>query len=142
MNNPIYVDKSEELYRRISSNKFNTKTPDQYIVEPSGKITITSSAFLGGEKPSVNRAKLTGFKPECTKKNSTDGVISIKAADIKAIKIRDYTADVEITPSDDNPAHAEIVLTPEPENMTRSLLSNLRDALARKATCIVNPNPL
>ena len=33
MNNPTYVDKSEELYRWILSNKCNTKTPPQYIVE-------------------------------------------------------------------------------------------------------------
>ncbi len=141
MDNPTYVDKSEELYRRILSNKFNTKTPSQYVVD-SAKIIIKSEAFLGGEKPSVNRAKLTGFKPKCTRENSTDGVISIKAADIKRIKVRHHAADVEITPSDDNDAHAEIVLIPKPNNMTRSLLRNLRDALARKAVCIIPPNPL
>lgn len=140
MNNPTYVDKSEELYRRILSNKCNTKTPDQYIVEPSGNIRIKSPAFLGGNRPSVDRAKkLT--KPECTKCEPTDGVVSIKAADIKPIKIRNYTADVEITPLDCNPAHAEIVLIPEPEKMTKRILSGLRDALARKATCILKPNP-
>ena len=110
------------------------------IVEASGNIRITSPAFLGGDRPSVDRAKkLT--KPECTKRNPTDGVLSIKAADIKTIEIRNYTADVEVTPLDCNPAHAEIVLIPEPEKITRSILSGLRDALARKATCKIDPNP-
>ena len=149
MNNPTYVDKSEELYRRILSNKCNTKTPPQYIVEASGNIRITSPAFLGGDRPSVDRAKKI-TKPECTKRDPTDGVVCIKAADIKPIKIRNYikpikirnyTADVEITPLDCNPAHAEIVLIPEPEKMTDSMKSNLRDALARKATCILRPIP-
>jgi len=141
MNNPTYVDKSEVLYRRISSNKCNKKTPPQYTVEDSGNIRVRSEAFLGGEKPSVYRQKLVG-KPECVDKKSTDGVISIKAVDIKAIRIREHAGDVEITPLPDNPAHAEIVLVPQPCKMTRSLLSHLRDALAREATCIVEPNPL
>ena len=142
MNNSTYVDKSEVLYRRILSNKCKKKTPSQYTVEPSGNIRILSPAFLGGDRISVYRAELIGFKPECVDKKSTDGVISIKAVDIKAIRIREYAGDVEITPLPNNAAHADIVLLPTPDKMTRSLLSNLRDALARKATCIVEPNPL
>ena len=144
MDNPKYADKSELLYRRISSNKFNNKTPPQYIVEISGKIRITSSAFLGGERPSVDRAKLTGFKPESTRKRGkpTDGVISIATEAVETIELRHYTGAVKIKPEPDNDAHAEIVLIPKPDRMTKSLLSDLRDALARKATCIVKPDPL
>lgn len=144
-----YVEKSELLYRRILSNKCNKKTPPQYTVEDSENIRITSAAFLGGEKPSVYRQKLVG-KPECIDRKPTEGIISIKAVDIKAIKYGDYTADVEITPSDDNPAHAEIVFTPEPipvegklsKTKIRDMQSDLRDDLARKATCVIKPNPL
>ena len=149
MNNPTYVNKDEVLYRRILSNKYNKKTPPHYAVEGSENITIRSEAFLGGQKPSVYRQKLVG-KPECIDKNSTEGIISIKAVDIKAIKFEDYTADVEITPLDNNPAHAEIVLIPEPipekgelsKTKIRDMLSRMRDALARKATCVIKPNPL
>lgn len=145
-----YVEKSELLYRRISSNKYSSKKkPPHYTVEPSGKIRIRSEAFLGGEKPSVYRQKLVG-KPECVDRDPTEGIISVNALDIKAIKFGDYTADVEITPLDDNPAHAEIVLIPEPipveeklsKTKIRDMRSKLRDALARKATCVIEPNPL
>lgn len=92
-------------------------------------------------------------KPECIDRKPTEGIISIQAIHIKAIKIKNYAADkviriknyaadVEITPLDNNPAHAEIVLIPEPKKMTRGMLSDLRDELARKATCIIKPNPL
>ena len=143
MDNTIYVDKPEVLYRRISSNKCkkNKRIPDHYTVEPSGKIRILSPAFLGGEKPSVYRKVIVG-KPECIDKKPTEGIISIKAADIKAIRFRGHAGDVEITPLPDNPAHAEIVLLPKPCKMTKGLLSRLRDELARKATCEINPNPL
>ena len=142
MNNPTYVDKFEVLYRRILSNKCNKKTPPQYTVEPSGNIRILSPAFLGGDRISVYRAELMGFKPECVDKKSTDGVISIKAVNIKAIRIREYAGDVEITPLPNNTAHADIVLLPTPDKMTKGLRSDLRDVLARKATCEINPNPL
>lgn len=147
MNNPTYVDTSEVLYRRISSNK-HTKTPPQYTVKDSDNIIIRSTAFLG-DKPSVDRKKLVG-KPECINRDPTEGIISVKAEDIKAITYGDYTADVEITPTDDNPAHAEIVWIPEPipvkgklsKNKIKVMRSRLRDALARKATCVIKPNPL
>ena len=142
MNDSTYTDKSEELYRRILPNKLNDKTPDQYFVEPSGKIRIKSPAFLGGNKPSVDRAKLTGFKPKKTKDKSTDGIISIIAKDIKSIHIGNYVANVKIERLPDNPAHAEIVLTPETDNVPDSVMSKLRKQLARKAVCIINPTPL
>lgn len=145
MTNPTYTDKSELLYRRISSNKFS-KTPDQYIVDPfdNDNITITSCAFLGGKKPSVDRAKLIGFNPKITRDRGepTDGVISITTKAVETIEIRHYTGAVKIKPEPDNDAHAEIVLIPKPDNMTKGLLSDLRDALARRATCIIKPNPL
>ena len=138
-----YVDKSELLYRRISSNRCSSKRkPPHYVVEkPSNKIRIISGAFVGGNNPSVYRKEVVG-KPECIDKKSSEGIISIKAVDIKAIEIRDYKVDVKITPSDDNPAHAEIVLIPESDKIPRSVLSRMRDQLARKATCIIEPNPL
>ena len=142
MDNTTYVDKFEVLYRRISSNKCsNKRKPPHYTVEPSGKIRIISGAFVGGEKPSVYREEIVG-KPECIDKKPTEGIISIKAANIKAIRIREHAGDVEITPLPDNPAHAEIVLLPKPCKMTRGLLSRLRDELARKTTCKIKPNPL
>ena len=70
MNDPEHIENGEELYRRFESNEFNTKTPPQYIVKASGDIKFQSAAFLGGERPSVDRSKLR-FKPEETKKKMT-----------------------------------------------------------------------
>ena len=143
-NNSTYTDETEMLYRRILPNKLNDKTPDHYFVEPSGKIRIKSPAFLGGKKPSVDRAKLIGCNPNITRARGkpTDGIILMISSDIKSIHIGNYIADVKIAPLPGNPAHAEIVLTPETDNVPKSVLSKLRKQLARKATCIVHPIPL
>ena len=79
---------------------------------------------------------------KCIDKKSSEGIIGIKAVDIKAIEIRDYKVDVEITPLPDNAAHAEIVLIPESDEIPRTVLSKMRDLLARKATCVIEPNLL
>ena len=143
MSNTSYVDKSELLYRRISSNKCSSeKKPAHYIVEkPSNKVRVISGAFVGGKNPSVYRQIIVG-KPECIDKESWEGIISIEAVDIKAAKYKGYKADVKITPLPDNPAHAEIVLIPDSAKIPRTVLSRIRDQLARKATCVINPNPL
>ena len=146
-NNSKYVDKSELLYRYIRSNKVNTN-PKHYTVEESGNILIDRAAFLGGVKPSVNRAKLTRC-PKDTKERCSDGVIGIWTKDVKAISLPDYpnyTVDVEITPKitpeKTNIAHAEIVLLPEQNGMTRSISRLFRKSLADISVCIVKPNPL
>lgn len=142
-NNSKYVDKSELLYRYIRSNKVNTN-PKHYTVEESGNILIDRAAFSGGVKPSVNRAKLTRC-PKDTKDKTSDGVIGIWTKDVKAISLPDYpnyTVDVEITPEKKNKAHAEIVLLPEQNRMSRSVSRLFRKSLADISVCIIKPNPL
>ena len=142
-NNSKYVDESELLYRYIRSNKVNTN-PKHYTVEESGNILIDRAAFLGGVKPSVNRAKLTRC-PKDTKERCSDGVIGIWTKDVKAISLPDYPnyiVDVEITPEKKNKAHAEIVLLPEQNGMSRSISRLFRKLLADISVCIVKPNPL
>ena len=142
-NNSKYVDESELLYRYIRSNKVNTN-PKHYTVEESDNILIDRAAFSGGQKPSVNRAKLTRC-PKDTKERCSDGVIGIWTKDVKAISLPDYpnyTVDVEITPEKTNIAHAEIVLLPEQNSMSRRISRLFRKSLADISVCIVKPNPL
>lgn len=142
MNNPDYIDNDEELYRRIELNELNTKTPPHYIVKASGEIKIESAAFLGGERPSVDRAKLQD-KPEDSKKNVTDGIISVTAEDVRAISIQDYTTDVEHVPLENNDAHSEIVLNSNRDGISNSRKrrahSYLRRGLADIAVCKIKP---
>jgi hypothetical protein len=138
MNNPDCIDNDEELYRRIELNELNTKTPPHYIVKASGEIKIESAAFLGGERPSVNRAKLK-CKPEDTKKNVTDGIISVTAEDVRSISIQDYTTDVEHVPLENNDAHSEIVLNSNRNGVSKGAFSKFRRGLADIAVCKIKP---
>lgn len=150
MNKKTYVGKDERLYRRILSNKYNQKTGDHYTKDKKyGKIEIKDQAFMGGNKPSVFRSDFI-CNPENVKKEDSNGVIMIEAVDIKSITMENYRADAEIDDPDNNPAHAEIVFVPDIEsdenNLSKSKIrrmrGNLRDALARKSICIIDPNPL
>lgn len=134
------LDDDEKLYRWITLNKLNKKTPPHYIEKPSGEIDIQPEAFLGGERPSVDVARINCFKPEKTKKYPTDGIISFTVKDVRSISIRDYTTNVEHVPLPDNNAHAEIVLVSDRKNIPRSVRSNLRRGLASKAVCEIKPN--
>ena len=139
MNNSEYIDGDEELYRRIILNERNDKTPDHYIVKASGEIKIESAAFLGGNRPSVDRAKLKHFKPEDTKDHPTDGIISVITEDVRSISIQDYTTDVKHKPTCNNEAHSEIVLKSNRNGVSKRALSNLRRALADIAVCKIKP---
>ena len=150
MSNSNCIDDLEELYRWILPNSLNTKTPPHYTVEPSGKIRIEPDAFLGGKRPSVDRAKLNNCDPEKIKKHSTDGVISIRAGDIRIIQIPDCTAGVEYTPirdndnpSENNEAHSEIVLcSTNASRVSNSKHKKFRRLLAEMSVCIIEPKPL
>ena len=146
MNNSDYVDDTEGLYRRILPNKLNTKTPPHYIVKASGEIKIESAAFLGGERVSVDRAKLNDFNPDATKECCTDGIISVIAEDIRSIIIQDHTTDIEYKPINGNKAHSEIIISPNRDGISnsrkREALSDLRRGLANIAVCKIKPTPL
>ena len=141
-NNSKYVDEIELLYRYIRSNQENPNE-NYYTVEESDNILIDKAAFSSGN-PSVNRAKLTRC-PKDTKKRPSDGVIGIWAKDVKEIGLPDYpnyTVDVKITPDENNIAHAEIILLPEQDRISRSVSRLFRKMLADISVCIIEPNPL
>lgn len=119
MNDPDNIDNDEELYRWFVSNELNTKTPPHYTVKTSGEVKIQFGAFLGGERPSVDRAKLRS-KPEDTKKNVTDGILSVITEDVRSLSIQDFMVDVKYEPNDDNKAHSEIILSPNRDGLSKS----------------------
>ena len=45
----------------------HANTPQHYIERQSGEIEIQPEAFSGGERPSVDIAKINCFKPKKTK---------------------------------------------------------------------------
>lgn len=140
-NNSEYADELELLYRYFRSNKHNPNEK-HYTKEASDKILIDRAAFSSGN-PSVNRAKLTRC-PIDVKNNPSDGVMGIWTKDVLAIRLPDhpnYTVKVKITPDLNNIAHAEIVLLPEQDRMSRSVSRLFRKMLADISVCIIDPNP-
>lgn len=143
-NNSKYVDEIELLYRYFRSNEHNPNVK-HYTKEESDNILIEidKAAFSSGN-PSVNRAKLTRC-PKDTKRRPSDGVMGIWTKDVKAIRLPDYpnyTVNVKITPEKDNKAHAEIVLLPEQDRISKSVSRLFRKMLADISVCIIEPNPL
>ena len=147
MNNFDNIDDTEELYRWILPNKLNDKTGPHYDISDSGDIIILNCAFLGGKKPSVDRAKFKCFDPKNSrrKNNLTDGVISITAEQVKSVIIENYTVNIEYKPLPNNKAHSQIVLCPKikglSKNSEKTALSDLRRGLAENAILRVKPVP-
>ncbi len=141
-NNSKYADEIELLYRYFRSNEDNPNVK-HYTKEESDNILIDRAAFSSGN-PSVNRAKLTRC-PIDVKDRPSDGVMGIWTKDVKAIRLPDYpnyTVNVKITPEQNNIAHAEIVLLPEQDRISRSVSRLFRKMLADISVCIIEPNPL
>ena len=129
----------------LNQMSLTLKHPPHYIVKASGEIKLQSAAFLGGERPSVDRAKLRS-KPKDTKENDTDGILSVITEDVRSISIQDFTVDVKYEPFDDNKAHSEIIIIPNRDGISNSrkkgALSDLRRGLADIAVCEIKPNPV
>jgi len=137
------VTDDEKLYRRIPNN------PKLYTVE-NGITRFSSQAFNDRKmEPSVDRAKLCNNDPTHTQHDSSDGVISLIAGDIRAIGTveqydkkghLEYTHTIDVIPVPiknqpplpDNPAHASIIA--EPEYRNEKTFRRLKQALARLAT--------
>jgi len=138
-----FVADDEVLYRRVP----NTTSHFAY---PEGRLHISSSAFNDpARKPSVDRARLRGNKPNLTKVRPTDGVVSLIARDVRAIanvvqqdqlgEVRQrHSVDVAPAPLEPcgqapgNPAHALIVT--DPALASNSAFDRLKESLARLAT--------
>ena len=141
-NNSKYADEIELLYRYFRSNEDNPNEK-HYTKEESDNILIDRAAFSSGN-PSVNRAKLTRC-PKDVKDKPSDGVMGIWTKDVNAIRLLDhpsYNVKVKITPDENNIAHAEIVLLPEQDRISRSVSRLFRKMLADISVCIIEPNPL
>ena len=141
----------EELYRSVR-NELGL----EYIYY-DGKLRIRSDAFRDlNKKPSVDRAKLKEFSPFCSKLSNTDGIVSLIAADVRAIgtvKTGSQNADVIVHAVDviydpnpksdlENYAHSQIVVNPDffrtdifdTNSKKERTFYKLKRALARLAT--------
>ena len=134
------VEDHEELYRNVRRNW----NPPHYTRE-DGKLVIEYHAFYdGGVQASVDRAKLLNFDPSRALLNSTNGIVSMRAGDVRRIgdinKVGDsvdHAVDVVFCPECDRPAHSLIIMKPEhfaSGTKQRNAFRFLQKALARLAT--------
>ena len=110
---------NEELYRNVRG-KLEDK--EYSIQDENSELSITSF-WDRSKKPSVDRAELKDFDPASALLCKTNGIVSIKASDVRAIGtvktkhanevIADHAVDVIPDPNPDNPAHAIIIVKPE-----------------------------
>ena len=152
MNKNASIWDDEELYRSIRGEL----DAEEYIFD-RGKLQIRSNAFRDiSKKPSVDRAKLKEYTPFCSQLSDTDGIVSLIAADIRAIgtvKTKDKDAEVIIHAVDviydpnpksdpENYAHSQIVINPDffqgdifdTNSKKERTFYKLKKALARLAT--------
>ena len=137
------VENDEELYRNVRKNW----KPPHYTWK-DGRLVIEYHAFWDSSPskfPSVDRAKLLNFNPHRALKNETNGIVSIRAGDVRGLtdvvtKTDDRTTvhDVDVVPAleEDNHAHAQITVDPDYLGSKRDrdkTFKRLQRALARLA---------
>ncbi|WP_392532507.1 hypothetical protein [Nostoc sp. C117] len=131
------VTDDELLYRCIFCGSGH-----YYHIRESG-LELSSQAFTDrNHAPSVDRAKLCGYDPQCTQKNPDDGVVSLIAGEVRMINVSqndqkgnplfNYKIDVCPRPTDDNPSHAQI--EPSPDYTNKGTFRKVAEKLARLAT--------
>ena len=152
------VQDDEELYRNVRG-----KLEDKEYSIQEGKLIIEPHAFWDPAKkpapknPSVDRAKFIHCVPASALLSKTNGIVSIKAGDVRAIGtvktkhenevIAEHAVDVIPDPTRENPAHAIIIVKPElfgSTNKQKNAFSLLQIALAKLATkngWTLKPNP-
>ena len=137
------ISGEEQLYRSVRGEIRD----NEYTYDSTGRLKIRSDAFRDrNKKPSVDRANLREFNPSLSRLNETDGIITLLAADVRAIgdvtthideRPVSYRVDVEYAPLAQNPAHSQIVVYPEyfgSKTKQKNAFYLLRVALARLAT--------
>ena len=143
MNSREPVQDNEELYRNVRG-----KLEDKEYSIQEGKLRIEYHAFWDSSlKPSVDRAKLKDFDPASALLCQTNGIVSIKAGDVRAIGAvktkhanevkADHAVDVIPDPTCENPAHAIIIVKPEffdSKSKQKNAFKLLQIALAELAT--------
>ena len=136
------VQNDEELYRNIRGNP----EYDEYTYNKVGKPIIQTKAFFDSDmKPSVDRAKLVD-SPTNALLDSTNGIVSLMAKDVRSItgvkttvknETTVHAVDVVYDPVCERLAHSLIIVNPEyPDvgNQQKKAFRRLRRALARLAT--------
>ncbi len=146
------VRNDEELYRSVRGKL----EAEEYIIE-RGKLRIRSNAFRDkNKKPSVDRAELKESNPCLSKRDDTDGIVSLITADVRTIgevKTRDKNADVVVhsvdviydpNPKSDPKNHAHSYISVDPDffdtdtfdtkSKRERTFNKLRVALAKLAT--------
>lgn len=153
MNHSEHVQDDEELYRSVRG-----KLEDKEYSIRKGELIIEPAAFQDRYKqPSVDRAKLIDYNPALSQKSKTDGIVSIRAGEVRAIgsvktrigngDVDDHAVDVVPDPTRENPAHAKIIVRPEfwgSNSKQKNAFKLLRIALAKLATkngWIIEPSP-
>ena len=130
-NDPVRDD--ETLYRSIRGDE-----EAEHYTYDGGELTIRPKAFMDrSRKPSVDRAELRGCDPSLSRLDETQGVVSLIASDVRAIKLDVHTVDVIYNPTSENPAHSQITITPEccvTTSKQDRVFRSLRTALADIAT--------
>ena len=143
MNSSEPVQDDEELYRNVRG-----KLEDKEYSIQDGKLIIEYHAFWDSSlKPSVDRAELKNHDPASSLLSNTNGIVSINAGDVRAIGtvktkhknevIANHAIDVIPDPTDENPAHALIVVRPEffdSKSKQKNAFKLLQIALATLAT--------
>lgn len=116
------VEDDEVLYHGVPNGCFTTA---------DGLLKLTSTAFNDRtQNPSVDRAKLCGFNPASTRKNPTDGVVSLTALSVRQI------ADVVQNDKHGNPKFTYAIdVIPDPVKDDPVLSDNVAHALV-----VTNPN--
>ena len=142
MNKNDFIRDDEVLYRSIRG-----RYGEEYSYDNIGKLKISSEAFRDRErKPSVDRAELKESNPSLSKRNDTDGIVSLITADVRAIgtvKTKNqnmdtivHAVDVIYNPIRENPAHSKIIVNPEffgSKNKQKNVFKLLQLALAELA---------
>ena len=153
MNHSKHVQDDEELYRSVRG-----KLEDKEYSIQKGKLIIEPAAFQDRyNQPSVDRAKLIDYNPALSQKSKTDGIVSIRVSEVRAIgtvktrigngDVDDHAVDVIPDPTYENPAHAKITVKPEfwgSKSKQKNAFKLLRIALAKLATkngWIIEPSP-
>ena len=137
------VQDDEELYRNVRG-ELESK---EYSYDDTGKLIIQPEAFRDrSKKPSVDRAKLTGFTPSLVLLNRTNGIVSLVTGDVRTIgevktEIEDeavvHAVDVVYDPIPGNTAHSQITVIPDlfgSPTKQKKVFKFLQKALARLAT--------
>jgi len=139
----VEIPDSERLYRRVLSGR------GQVMRDSGGRLRISSMAFEDrGRKPSVDRESLCAGGAEWTRQDPANGVLAFHTGEVRAIdtvvqrdargrEVAQHHIEVEPAPLDENPAHCQIV--PSPEYQGEGAFRKLREALALLAVVQIAP---